>query len=229
MSFLNRFIKFIGSLWLALGLELFFGLGVAITALFFFGWLADEMAEGDTARFDDAIRGFVHSFAAPVLTKIMQTASFVGSTLFLVLLGVAIVITLYLKKHKHGAILFALTTIGSSILLFSLKLAFRRARPEPFFDTILPGSYSFPSGHSLASFCFYLALAAILTNRVERLWLKILIWTLAAALVILIGISRVYLGVHYPSDVLAGFIIGFIWVTTVAIGDKLLRLRKPKN
>ena len=184
-AFLRRFIKFFGSLRLALGLELFFGLGFAVFALFFFGWLADEMAEGDTARFDAAVRGFVHSFAAPLLTELMRGLSFVGSTLFLVLLGILIVGALYLKKHRHGALLFTITTVGASILLFLLKLAFRRARPEPFFETILPNSYSFPSGHSLASFCFYLALAAILTNRVETLRLKILIWTLAVLLVFL--------------------------------------------
>ena len=213
---------------LALGLELLFGLASAIAALFFFGWFADEVAEGGTARFDEAVRGFVHSFAAPFLTLIMQTASFVGSTLFLILLGIVIVAALFIKKHRHGAILFTITTVGASILLSLLKLAFHRTRPEPFFNTILPSSYSFPSGHSLGSFCFYLALAAILTNRVEKPLLKIVIWTLAVLLVLLIGISRVYLGVHYPSDVLAGFVIGFIWVVTIAVGDKLVALRKKK-
>ena len=222
----RRFIKFLGSLRLALGLELFFGLGLAVAALFFFGWLADEMAEGDTTRFDESVRGFVHSFASPFLTELMRGFSFVGSTLFLILLGSVIVVWLYLKKHRHGAILFSMTTVGAGLLLSLLKLAFGRARPEPFFDTILPASYSFPSGHSLGSFCFYLALAAILTNRVETLRLKITIWTLAVLLVLLIGISRIYLGVHYPSDVLAGFVVGFIWVVTIAVGDKLIHARR---
>ncbi|MEP7036837.1 MAG: phosphatase PAP2 family protein, partial [Acidobacteriota bacterium] len=167
----------------------------------------------------------VHSFAVPFLTSIMQAASFVGSTLFLILLGIILVALLYVKKHRHGAILFAITTVGAGVLNFLLKLAFHRARPEPFFNTILPSSYSFPSGHSLGSFCFYLALAAILTNRVEKFWLKITIWTLAVSLVLLIGMSRIYLGVHYPSDVLAGFVVGFIWVMTVAVGDKLIHAK----
>ena len=228
-ALLRRFIKIFGSLRLALGLELFFGLGLAISALFFFGWFADEMAEGNTTRFDESVRGFVHSFANPFLTEIMRAASFMGSTVFLFLLGLVIVVVLYLKKYRHGAILFAITTLGASALLSLLKLAFRRARPEPFFETILPASYSFPSGHSLGSFCFYLALAAILTNRAESLWLKYLIWTIAGALVLLIGISRIYLGVHYPSDVLAGFVIGFIWVMTIAVGDKLIHAHRSSQ
>ena len=147
MNFINailrRFISFIGSLQLALGLELFIGLVLAISAMFFFGWFADEMAEGDTARFDETVRIFVHSFAAPSLTWLMRAASFVGSTLFLILLGIVIFATLYVKKHRHGAILFAITTVGAGILNSQLKLAFHRARPEPFFNTILPSFIQF--------------------------------------------------------------------------------------
>ncbi|MGI8495741.1 MAG: phosphatase PAP2 family protein, partial [Pyrinomonadaceae bacterium] len=73
------------------------------------------------------------------------------------------------------------------------------------------------------------ALAAIIINRTDNRRLQLITLICAALLILLIGLSRIYLGVHYPSDVLAGFIIGFIWVTTVAIGDKLLQLRKPKN
>ncbi len=233
MSFLNtllrRLIIFFGSVRLALGSVLFFGMVSAITALFFFGWLADEMLEGDTRRFDEVVRNFVHGLAFPALTSAMQLASFLGSTLFLVIFGVIIVITLYLKKHRHGALIFTITTIGSSVLMLMLKPAFKRPRPQPFFDTILPASYSFPSGHSLASFCFYGALAAILTARIDKLWLQITIWISAAAMVLLIGISRIYLGVHYPSDVVAGFAVGLIWVVTIAIGDKLIHARKKNE
>ncbi len=225
---LQRFIKYVGGLRNALGLTLFVGLMIALCALFFFGWLADEMAEGDTARFDESIRAFVHSYASPFLTGAMHVFSFLGSTIFFVLLGIVIVGVFYYLRHRRAALIFTITTLGASILITSLKFAFHRARPEPFFNTILPSSDSFPSGHSLGSFCFYLAFAAILNNRIEKLWLKILIWTVSAALVLLIGISRIYLGVHYPSDVLAGFVVGFIWVITIAVGDKLLKVTGKK-
>jgi undecaprenyl-diphosphatase len=222
---LRRIIKFFGSVRLALGSLLFVGMLSAIAALFFFGWLADEMIEGDTHRFDEGVRNFVHEFSSPALTSLMQLASFLGSTLFLVIFGVIIVIALYLRKHRHGAILFTITTVGASILLVTLKLAFRRTRPEPFFDTILPVSYSFPSGHSLASFCFYGALAAILTPRIKNIYLQILVWISAIIMIFLIGISRIYLGVHHPSDVVAGYVVGLIWVITIAIGDKIIHAR----
>jgi undecaprenyl-diphosphatase len=229
MAFINtllrRFIRFFGSVRLALGTLLFTGLLSAIAALFFFGWLAGEMLDGDTRRFDEDVRNFIHEFAAPALTIVMQTASFLGSTLFLIVFGVVIVIALYLRKHRRGAILFTITTVGASILLVTLKLAFRRARPEPFFDTILPASYSFPSGHSLAAFCFYGALAEILSERTDKLWQQTLVWISAVTMILLIGISRIYLGVHHPSDVVAGYAVGLIWVVTIAIGDKLIHAR----
>ena len=222
----RRFIKFFGSVRLALGSLLFAGMLLAVAALFFFGWLADEMLEGDTRRFDETVRNYVHEFASPVLTTVMQTASFLGSTLFLVLFGVAVVVALYLRKHRRGAILFTITTVGSSVLITVLKLTFRRARPEPFFGALLPDSYSFQSGHSLGAFCFYGALAVILTDRLENFWLKTIVWILSLAMIALVGISRIYLGVHYPSDVVAGYAVAFIWVMTIAIGDILIHARK---
>jgi undecaprenyl-diphosphatase len=226
--FLRRIIELFGSVRLALGSVLFVGMLSAIAALFFFGWLADEMLEDDLRRFDEVVRQFIHGFAFPALTSIMQTASFLGSTLFLVIFGVIIIIALYLRKHRRGAVIFTITTIGSSLLLTTLKVAFKRIRPEPFFDTILPASYSFPSGHSLGSFCFYGALAAILTARIENFRLKLIVRISAAAMILLIGISRIYLGVHYPSDVVAGYAVGLIWVVTIAVGDKLIHA-KDKN
>lgn len=222
---LRRIIKSFGSVRLALGTLLFVGMTLAIAALFFFGWLASEMLEGDTRRFDETVRNIVHETAFPLLTSVMQTASFLGSTLFLTVFGVVIVIALYLRKHRRGAILFTITTVGASVLLVILKLAFRRARPEPFFDTILPASYSFPSGHSLAAFCFYGALAEILSERTNKFWQQTIVWTAAVTMILLIGISRIYLGVHHPSDVVAGYAVAFIWVVTIAIGDKLIHAR----
>jgi len=225
---LRRIIKFFGSLRLALGTLLFVGMTLAIVALFFFGWLADEMLEGDPRRFDEGVRNFIHELATPALTNVMQLASFLGSTFFLTVFGVVIVVALYLRKHRRGAILFTITTVGAAVLLVTLKLAFRRARPEPFFDTILPASHSFPSGHSLAAFCFYGALAEILTERTDKLWLQIIVWTAAAIMILLIGISRIYLGVHHPSDVVASYAVGLIWVMTIAIGDKLIHAKDEK-
>lgn len=211
---------------LALGSLLLAALAVAVGGLIFFGWLTDEMLEGDTSSFDDAVRSSVHQYAAPALTTVMQIASFLGSTVFLTSFGIGVFVVFWLLKRRRAATLFAVTMLGSSILLITLKTAFHRARPEPFFDTLLPASYSFPSGHSLMSCCFYGVLAAIITTRIERRFYKIIIWLAAVLLVALVGLSRVYLGVHYPSDVLAGYTAAFVWVVAVAATDRFLRHRR---
>lgn len=208
-----------------LGSLLFAALIFAVGGLFFFGWLAEEMLEGETRGFDEAVRSFVHRFAAPALTSLMQSASFLGSTIFLTISGSGVFVLFWLLKRRQAATLFAVTMFGSSILLFTLKTVFHRTRPEPFFDGLLPASYSFPSGHSLLSLCFYGALAAIITARIERRWLTAIIWISAVFLIALIGLSRIYLGVHYPSDVLAGYAAAFVWVTAVASADRFRRAR----
>lgn len=108
----------------------------------------------------------------------------------------------------------------------AFKLSFQRPRPVPFFDTPLPSSYSFPSGHALFSFCFYGMLAAIITARLHSRSARTVIWLLAGVLVALIGLSRIYLGVHYPSDVLAGYAAALVWVVAVAFGDHMLSRRR---
>jgi undecaprenyl-diphosphatase len=107
-----------------------------------------------------------------------------------------------------------------------LKLIFRRARPEAFFGYAEPITYSFPSGHSIVSACFYGVLAAILTARMKSRARRIAIWMAAALLAFLIGLSRIYLGVHYPSDVLAGYAAAVIWVVAVRTGYERWRLKQ---
>lgn len=211
------------------GLKLFLGLAAAFAALFLFGWLAEEVFEGATVAFDESVRATVHRTATPFLTEAMKFITFLGSTIFLVSATLIAAAGFYYRKHKRAFVLLLVTMIGEVILLSSLKFSFKRARPEPFFDYTLPASYSFPSGHSLSSFCFYAILAALITARMQNRALKIFVWTAAAALILLVGLSRVYLGVHYPSDVLAGYAVGLIWVVTVAAGDFFIRRRGERE
>jgi undecaprenyl-diphosphatase len=115
---------------------------------------------------------------------------------------------------------------GAGLLNWLLKFSFARVRPASFFDYPLPGSPSFPSGHALYAASVFGGLAVLVTARIRHPLLRLAIWFVAIALILLVGLSRVYLGVHYPSDVLAGYAIGVIWVTAVAIGDRLARHRR---
>jgi undecaprenyl-diphosphatase len=193
------------------------GLLAALLSLFLFAKLASEMREGATANFDNAVRGWVHQFASPGMTQAMTFISLLGYDILLAELAIVILIFLRIG-WRRAAIWLSVTMVGSVLLDVTLKHVFHRPRPVPYFGDA-PHSYSFPSGHALASFCFYGVLAGLIADRVERLSVRVAVGVLAAVVVLAIGISRIYLGVHYPSDVVAGYIAAAMWVGTMLVID----------
>jgi undecaprenyl-diphosphatase len=214
-----------GAVYQKTGLTLLAGLAVAAGALVLFAWLAEEVLEGDTQLFDEQVRARLHQHATPALTAAMRFCTEFGATALLLALCVCIGLALWLRQRRRAALLLLVTLGGALALNALLKLAFHRLRPAPFFGLIAPLSYSFPSGHALLSCSFYGALAAILTARMQSRRGRLCVWAAAALLVALVGLSRVYLGVHYPSDVVAGYAAALIWVLTIALADRLLRRR----
>jgi len=212
----------------ALGLFLLTSLGIAAGALILFGWLAEEVMEGDTVRFDAAIRTAVHNHAMPLLTSIMQGFSFLGSVGWVASFCALVIVACFYFKLRRMAAFLAIAMVGASTLDSVLKLAFHRLRPVAYFG-VSPRSYSFPSGHALGSLCLYGILAAVLSDRMTSRKQKFFIWLIAALLVASIGFSRIYLGVHYPSDVIAGYLAGAVWVTAVTIVDEILLDRREKK
>ncbi|HKG47282.1 MAG TPA: phosphatase PAP2 family protein [Pyrinomonadaceae bacterium] len=212
-----------------LSLSLLLGLGTAIAALIFFGWLADEALEGDARQFDDVTRATVHQFASPLLTAIMRGFSFLGSTIALTVATIFVVVRFAMRKWGREAKLFAVTMGGAGLLNITLKLAFKRPRPVPFFNLTAPETYSFPSGHSLTSAVFFGALAAILTARIKSKRVRTAIWIVSTAMFLLVGLSRIYLGVHYTTDVIAGFAAALIWILVVRFVEMQLARRKRRR
>ena len=212
-----------------LSLSLLLGLGTAIAALIFFGWLADEVLEGDSRRFDEVTRAAIHQLASPTLTIVMRGFSFVGSTIALTIGTIIVVVRFAMRNLGREAKLFAITMIGAGLLNITLKLAFKRARPEPFFNLSLPETYSFPSGHSLTSAVFFGALAAILTARIKSRRVRAAIWVVSTLMFLTIGFSRIYLGVHHTTDVIAGFVAALIWILVVRFVEIQLRRRKQRK
>jgi undecaprenyl-diphosphatase len=206
-------------------------LAAAVLALWLFSWLAEEVFEGDTLRFDDAVRAWIHQFASPSLTSVMVVISALGSQVLAVAVIIAGVIFLGLK-WRRAAIWLLFTVAGGLVLEWTLKYAFHRARPAPFFGAV-PLSYSFPSGHSLMSFCVYGVLAGLLSHRIRSASVRMMVWILAVALVAAIGVSRIYLGVHYPSDVIAGYLTAAVWVSALLAADRVRQHKRqhaaPKN
>ena len=212
-----------------LSLSLLVGLAAAIGALIFFSWLTDQVFEGDAVQFDEATRAAVHQLASPLVTAIMRFLSWVGSTIVLTI-GTAIVVVWFsTRRWGREAKLFVATMIGAALLNITLKLTFKRARPTPFFDLTPPETYSFPSGHSLASACFFGALAAILTARIKKKRLRTIVWIVCATMFLAIGFSRIYLGVHHTTDVIAGFAAALIWILVVRFVEMQLARRKRRK
>jgi undecaprenyl-diphosphatase len=201
---------------------------VAAITLFIFGWLAEEVLEGDTKQFDTFVRTAVHQLATPGLTRLMQAFSFLGSVAAVTTMClVAICVSLYFRRARTAALL-AITMLGVAVLDVALKHAFHRPRPTAFFGPT-PSSYSFPSGHAFGALCFYGVLAAILAALVRRRVMKFFLWMAAALLIGMIGFSRIYLGVHYPSDVIAGYLAGAVWVAAVLSLDKILAAQRNEE
>lgn len=212
-----------------LTLELLLGLLIAGAALVLVTWLGREVLEGEVLAFDERLRALVHGSAAPRLTALMRAASFYGGPGVLVPAGLVAALAFLIKGWRRGALLAVVTLAGAGLLNGMLKFSFARIRPEAFFDYPLPGSPSFPSGHALYAASIFGGLAVLLIARVRSRPVQVAIWLASLSLILLVGISRVYLGVHYPSDVLAGYAIGVIWVTTVAFGDRLTRHRRRRR
>jgi undecaprenyl-diphosphatase len=199
-------------------------LGAAVLALLLFAWLGSEVLEGDTQHFDQVIREWVHHYASPGMTRAMNAISLLGYNVLIVELAIALAVFAWLR-WRRAALWLTVAMAGSLVLDLTLKYIYHRTRPTAYFGTA-PHSYSFPSGHALCSFCFYGVLAGLLSARTKPLAWRLLIWFSAAALVIAIGLSRIYLGVHYPSDVVAGYLAATVWVGTVIVLDHVRMWRK---
>jgi undecaprenyl-diphosphatase len=188
---------------------------VAAAAAVPFGWLARLVETGSAQAFDNRARVAVHSLASPALTGAMWGITQLGSALFLILATASIVWRLAVSGRHRAAWLFAAVVAGGELLDQVLKLLFHRPRPQAFFGLPEPASYSFPSGHSGTSCCFFAMAAMLVAARARSVPAKIAVWAGAALAVCLVGLSRVYLGVHYPTDVLGGYLAGIAWLASV--------------
>jgi undecaprenyl-diphosphatase len=189
----------------------------AIVALLLFAWMAEEVLESGTLHFDNNVRAAVHQYASPSLTIFMRGITLLGS-MEVLLPAILIVLSFLLVLGKrYEAIVLAVTMAGGVILNMVLKLSFHRARPDPFFDLATPASYAFPSGHALLALCFYGVMARILSDSLKSREQRWMIWIGAVCFIGLIGLSRIYLGVHHASDVLAGYAAAIVWIGAVTM------------
>ena len=197
---------------------LLLALALAAAAIWGFAELADEVMEGETHAFDEQILLALRSptdrsdpLGPSWLEEAMRDFTALGSVGVLSFITLAAAGFLALQRKTHAA-LFVLVAVGGGQLLSTLlKIGFDRPRPDLVPHGSVVYTASFPSGHSMMAAVTYLTLGALLARVQPRRRLKLYLVALAIILTVAVGVSRVYLGVHWPSDVLAGWAIGAAW------------------
>jgi len=192
-------------------------LGIVL-ALLVFSKTAGEMMEGDLREFDDSVLRMMRSADDPTvpvgpswLVQVAIDVTALGGTGVLAIILLIVVGYLALEHRYDAIVLIVVATCGGGVLSEFLKWWFARKRPEIVPHLVSVGSASFPSGHSLLAVVTYLTLGALLARFIARRRTRTYCIVVSLLLAVLIGLSRVYLGVHYPTDVLAGWSAGLAW------------------
>lgn len=183
---------------------------VMILGLSFFLIIAGAVSSGRSSELDRMLLDLVYQRNASWLDLPLRFASHLGSMYWIApALGALGIYALV--RGKRWPLLVVAAAGGAALLNFLLKLIFARERPEIY----LARGYGFPSGHAMISFCFYSALALGLAAKLRNRLLPLLLFAATALLLVAIGISRLYLGAHYPTDVIAGYAAGLVWLSLV--------------
>jgi membrane-associated phospholipid phosphatase len=187
------------------------GFGLCLLLLAGLSWLCQEVWEKDSFRLDTALLLGLHQRANPFLDRLMLSVTQFGNPAFVVVLVLVSLTGLLWQQKRLEAGMFAIACLGALVLNQGMKLAFARPRPTLWHPLVQETSYSFPSGHALGSLVLYGFLAYLLVRFYPRT--ALLTYSTAVIVIGLIGLSRLYLGVHYPTDIMAGYIVGLLWLS----------------
>lgn len=167
------------------------------------------MGSDEGFLFDVKIMDLIHGKVTVVGQKIMGIITYLGSKYIFAVLGIGLFGYYVWAMEREKAWMVFIAIVVSYLCNAILKLTFARVRPEAYM-LITKTSYSFPSGHAMVSMSFYSTMTYILTKHMKNRKLRPIIWILNFGLIGVIGFSRMYLGVHWPTDILAGYILGFM-------------------
>ena len=202
------------------------GLAIAALALWGFSEIAEEVLEKETHTFDTEILLALKRLHTPVLDRITIGFTFLGEPRLLLVICLTLGTILLVRSHRSEALTIAIAGVGAVGLNTLLKQLFGRTRPLLWERVVDVRFYSFPSGHAMISMVIYGLLGYFLSSRFPR-W-RWLIATLTVLLVTAIGFSRLYLGVHWPTDVIAGYTAGIVWLITCILTLEISKeLRSP--
>ena len=197
--------------YLALGIFLLGGIVIAVAGTLAFAELGEWVKKGYTQRFDVAALQWLGAHHTPWLTSVMTEVTPLGTGIVVLAVVGVTAAFLWHTEHKISAQLLLAATAGNIILNNVLKLYFDRARPSVFEWETHAASSSFPSGHAMSATVVYGTVAYLLARLQKHAWSRAVTLVAATILIALICMTRLYLGVHYPSDVLGGIIVGLAW------------------
>lgn len=193
---------------------------VCLCLLAIFGWLSQKVLAREAFSFDTTILLWLHQRTNPTIDHLMLKITALGNPATVVVL-VTISLSLLLRYQRlWAAQVLVFNCLGGLTILRGLKLFFAKPRPQLWTPLVVEPSYSFPSGHALGSVVVYGFLAFLLASRYPNY--RRVIYPIAIVMMGAIGLSRLFLGVHYPTDVIAGYAVGLLWLITCI---RILQLR----
>ena len=196
------------------------GFALAAAVLAACGWLVTGPYKTSVAGFDSNIRYTMRQIQSPMWTSLLLTVTKLGSTIYLIIVGCIAGVIFLLLRWFWPFFLFVIVMAGQAALHHGFKWLFERPRPAALLNYPAAESFSFPSGHVIGALCLYCSIAWIVSKRFETPAAKAGVWLFAGVLIFLIAMSRAYIGVHYPTDVVAGLIGAAIWTTAVMTADR---------
>ena len=216
-------MRFTKRAWKLFGALLLVGLVATGLMMLTLAEIHEEILEPDSMQREGHIQDEIHAETSSGLTRVMFALTWIGSPQILVPAIPVLAALLWWRRLHHAAILLLISTAGASALSLALKLHFRRVRPDVPWALAHELTFSFPSGHSVFAVVLYGTLVYLGIRHLPRIWERMAIVIAAPAVIFGIGYSRIYLGVHYPSDVAAGYFVGAVWLMAVIGSDWYVR------
>jgi len=195
------------------------GFAVALVTTFGLVELHDEILKASFEQRDQSLQSWVHGFTRPVLTEVMRSLSWIGSPYMLAPSVALAAGLLWRTRQRDDAVLVAAAALGGVALDEVMKLHFKRLRPDVPWAFVHEHSFSFPSGHSVLAMVMYGIIVYKTQDKLHSKLAKATLMASAFLMVVGIGVSRVYLGAHFPSDVAGGYFVGAVWLAAVIGSD----------
>lgn len=202
--------------WLRIALSF----ALVVVPILVFAELAEEVSQRDTLAFDESVLLAINGYQSPLLDTLAVMVTQLGGIKGVAVIVAAGALLLWAHAHRARAVFLVLSVAGAGLLNMLLKTLFQRDRPELWQRIVTENSFSFPSGHAMASSALAFSVIVIFWPTKYR-WIVV---AGAIAYMVGIGLTRLYLGVHYPTDIIAGWIVSGVWVTAVTIAVNYRRI-----